>query len=85
MNHEGLVSQVDDSGHPVAGLKGRHRPRDELAPVEVLDSAVVVAVLDILQQKMAVLIETIQNKWNAALPLPHKYFVELRTRIEPVT
>ena len=49
VDDEGLVAEVDDARDAVAGLQGRHRAGDELAAVEVLDGAVVVAVLHVLQ------------------------------------
>ncbi len=51
MDDEGLVAEVDDAGDAVAGLQRGHRPRDELAPGEVLHRPVVVAVLQLLQEE----------------------------------
>ena len=48
VDDEGLVAEVDDARDAVARLQGRHRAGDELAAVEVLDGAVVVAVLHVL-------------------------------------
>ena len=49
VDDEGLVAQVNDARDAVARLEGRHGAGDELAAVEVLDGAVVVAVLHVLQ------------------------------------
>ena len=51
MDDEGLVAEVDDPGDAVAGLQGRHRAGDELPARKVLDRAVVVAVLQVLERR----------------------------------
>ena len=56
VDDEGLVAEVDDARDAVARLQGRHRAGDELAAVEVLDGAVVVAVLHVLRARKLKLI-----------------------------
>ena len=54
VDDEGLVAEVDDARDAVARLQGRHRAGDELTAVEVLDGAVVVAVLHVLRGRKQV-------------------------------
>ena len=51
VDDEGLVPQVHDARDPVARLQGGHGPGDELAAAQVADGAVVVAVLDLLEER----------------------------------
>ena len=51
MDDEGLVAEVDDAGDSVAGLESGHRSRDELPARKVLDRTMVIAVLQVLEEK----------------------------------
>lgn len=48
MDDKSLISQVDNSGDPVARLQGGHRAGDELTSREVLDGPVVITMFDVL-------------------------------------
>ena len=51
MDDKGLISQVDDARDTIARLERRHGAWDELAARKVLDGPMIVAVLNILQDK----------------------------------
>ena len=51
MNDESLISKVNYPRDPVARLQSGHRTGDELAAAQVADGAVVVAVLDLLEER----------------------------------
>ena len=55
MDDEGFISQVDNPGHSVAGLKGSHRPGDEFQTPKVFHLAMVVTVLNVLEIKIQTL------------------------------
>ena len=52
MNDKSFIAKMDNAGHSITGLEGRHGAGYELPTLPVLDDSVIVAVLHVLQCNM---------------------------------
>ena len=52
VNDKSFIAKMDNAGHSITGLEGRHGAGYELPTLPVLDDSVIVAVLHVLQCNM---------------------------------